>query len=93
MLVDTRERHGGVQALFRFENGYGASVIRGPYTYGGPEGLFELGVIVWGGNNYELTYDTPLTDDVIGYLSDAEVVQLLDDIEALPPLDRKAISG
>lgn len=58
----------GEQHVYRFANGYGASVIRGPYTYGGPEGLYELGVIVFDGDNWELTYETPLTSDVVGHL-------------------------
>ena len=29
----------GSQWVYRFPNGYGASVIRGPWSYGGPEGL------------------------------------------------------
>ncbi|WP_279018525.1 hypothetical protein [Megasphaera elsdenii] len=30
---------------FHFKNGYVASVIRGPYSYGGPQGLYELAVL------------------------------------------------
>jgi len=37
-------KNGGTQRRYKFPNGYGASVVRGPYTYGGPEGLFELAV-------------------------------------------------
>ena len=31
--------------VFQFENGFGASVIRGLYTYGGRQGLWELAVL------------------------------------------------
>lgn len=75
----------GEQLLFRFENNYGASVIRGPYTYGGNAGLFELCVIEWHSNTkYELTYSTPVADDVIGWLTGDEVLAKLSEIQALP---------
>lgn len=75
---------GNRQVLHRFDNGYGASVIRGLHTYGGPEGLFEIAVIVWEGGEYSLTYDTPVTDDVLGYVDPEDVQGYLDQIEALP---------
>ena len=78
------ERNSGEQHIYRFANGYGASVVRGPYTYGGPDGLFELGVIVFDGDKWELTYDTPITDDVLGYLDLPEVAKILVRIAALP---------
>lgn len=75
-----REGQAGYQWLFDFPNGYSASVVRGPYTYGGPEGLWELAVMVDG----HLTYDTPITSDVIGHLTEAEVSDLLGRIRDLP---------
>lgn len=63
-----------------FDNGYGASVVVGPYTYGGEDGLYELGVL---GSNGKLTYDTPVTDDVEGYLSEDDVTRLLEQIQNL----------
>ena len=72
------------QWLYRFENGYGASVIRGPYSYGGDRGLFELAVVTFDGDAYKLCYDTPITDDVEGYLTESGVQMLLEQIRALP---------
>ncbi len=83
---------GGVQKLFRFPNGYGASVVRGPYTYGGSRGLWELAVILYHGegeDSFSLTYETPITDDVIGYLEEDEVDKVLARIEALPAIEEK----
>jgi len=67
-------------ARIMFDNGYGASVVVGPYTYGGEDGLYELGVL---GKDGKLTYDTPVTDDVKGYLSEAQVTDLLIKIQQL----------
>lgn len=74
----------GEQHIYRVTNGYGASVVRGPYTYGGPEGLFELAVILFDGDEWELTYETPITSDVLGHLTLEEVAETLVQIAALP---------
>lgn len=70
----------GQQWRFRFDNGWGASVVRGPYTYGGPEGFFELAVLDSEGL---LNYDTPVTSDVEGWLTAEAVDGLLDRIAVL----------
>ena len=67
-------------AKVMFDNGYGASVIIGPHTYGGEDGLYELAVL---GKDKKLTYDTPVTDDVEGYLSEIQVTDLLIKIQQL----------
>jgi hypothetical protein len=74
----------GRQALFRFPNGYGASLIQGPYTYGGEEGLFELAVVLWENNDYHLDYSTSITTDVLGYLTLNDVIATLQEIKELP---------
>jgi len=67
-------------ARIMFDNGYGASVIIGPHTYGGEDGLYELAVL---GKDGKLTYDTPVTDDVEGYLTEDDVTKLLEQIQKL----------
>ena len=74
----------GVQYVFKFQNGYGASVVRFRYSYGRERDLWELAVIKFNGDDWQLTYDTPITSDVVGYLNDAGVAELLNDINALP---------
>ena len=69
----------GVQARIIFENGYGASVVKTPYTYGGDKGLYELAVF----KNGEITYATPITDDVIGYLRPEDVTDVMTKIQQL----------
>jgi hypothetical protein len=67
-------------ARVMFDNGYGASVVVGPYTYGGEDGLYELAVL---DSNGKLTYETPITNDVEGYLSEDDVTRLLEQIQKL----------
>jgi hypothetical protein len=71
---------GGVQARITFDNGYGASVVKTPYSYGGDKGLYELAVL---GIDGHLTYDTPITNDVIGYLRDIDVTDVMEKIQQL----------
>ena len=69
----------GIQARINFNNGYGASVIKSPYSYGGNQDLYELAVI----KDVTICYDTPITDDVIGYLSEEQVTDYLHQIQKL----------
>lgn len=73
--------NGGEQRSWRFPNGYGASVVRHDFSYGHEEGKWELAVIK--GPSWEICYGTPITDDVIGWLDDNGVNELLEKIEAL----------
>jgi hypothetical protein len=79
-FVEHPSHIGGVQARITFENGYGASVVKTPYSYGGKDGLYELAVL---GTDGHLTYDTPVTSDVIGYLRDIDVTEVMEKIQQL----------
>ena len=71
---------GGVQAKIQFDNGFGASIVKTPFSYGGTRGLYELAIF---GKDGDITYDTPITSDVLGYLCEAEVTATLAQIQAL----------
>ena len=74
----------GVQYVFRFENNYGASVVKHLGSYGYDQDLWELAVIQFDEDGKcDLTYDTPITDDVEGYLTDEDVRNLLARIKEL----------
>lgn len=79
---------GGEVARIFFPNGYGASVICSRFSYGGEEGLYELAVLEGNASTFGLTYETPVTSDVLGYLTKAEVTKALGEIEALPALSK-----
>lgn len=78
-LYEHKQRHNGEQWWFKFNNGYGASVITGGIACGNDEKPYELAVL----HHDELCYSTTITDDVIGYLTSDEVFDLLDKIEQL----------
>ena len=69
----------GIQSIVNFENGYGASIVKHGFSYGGKDGLYELAVLKGDG----LTYDTPITDDVLGYLTEKDVTEVLIKIQQL----------
>ena len=73
----------GVQAKHFFNNGYGVSVIKSSHSYGGSEGLYELAVLKGVEKNWEICCDTPITDDVLGHLTELDVENLLEEIESL----------
>ncbi len=70
----------GVRSRIMFENGFGVSVVSHTYSYGGKAGLFEVAVL---NKNGDLTYDTPVTNDVVGYLNPDEVTDIMEQVQNL----------
>jgi len=77
--IGVHEHNNGLQKVYKFPNGYGASVIRHDGSYGGSRGLWELAVTLHG----ILCYDTSITNDVIGHLNTEEVNKELQAIKEL----------
>lgn len=72
--------YNGVRSNTMFDNGYGISVVRHRYSYGGPSGLYEIVVLDKDGR---ITYRTPITQDVIGYLTSDDVSDIMVKIQEL----------
>ena len=68
------------QKIYKFDNGYGASVVCNFGTYGAKDGLFEVAVL---DSNGDIAYNTPISGDVIGWLDFADVADILNKIKAL----------
>lgn len=78
----------GIGARQFFQNGYGVSVVQfttpfGAGSYGAEQGLYELAVIKGTEEDWDICYDTPITSDVLGYLTTEEVEVLLYEVENL----------
>lgn len=71
------------QTIYKFPNGYGASVIKFNYVYFG----IEIAVLRFDENgNWNIDYSTPITNDVIGGLNEESrdsVLQQILDLEKL----------
>ena len=69
------------QTIYKFSNGYGASVIKFNYVYIG----IEIAVLKFDKNgNWNIDYSTPITNDVISGLNEKirdEVLQRIFDLE------------
>ena len=69
----------GIVSRTQFDNGYEVSVVKSEHSYGGNKGLYELAIFKDG----EICYDTPITDDVIGYLRPEDVTDVMAKIQQL----------
>ena len=69
----------GIVSRTQFDNGYEVSVVKSPHSYGGDKGLYELAIFKDG----DICYDTPITDDVIGYLRPEDVTDVMVRVEKL----------
>jgi hypothetical protein len=70
----------GKKSRMQFDNGYGVSVISHTHSYGGRNGLYEVAVLDSDGN---LTYETPVTNDVIGHLTEQDVTDIMKQVQEL----------
>ena len=68
-----------------YDNNYGVSVVRGPYTFGGDKGLYELAIIYMAPEDKEsrICYDTPITNDVMGHLAPEDVTEIMKQVSEL----------
>ena len=82
----------GVHGVVRFKNGYGLSIVRHSYSYGGSKGLYELALLKIGTlkgasqeNDWDITYNEELGyPDVRGWMSEEDVESELKKIENAP---------
>lgn len=79
--IGNNKKNEYIRVIEFYHNGYSASIVSHDGSYGGREGLFEIAVLYDG----EIVYDTPVTNDVIGYLDFAGVCAILKEIDELPP--------
>ena len=88
-LTDVTEDYTKRQAVYFFSNGYGISVISiigtsgEHYSYTKTKNQYEIAVLEGVKNNSRITYDTVITDDVIGYLEIEDVYKIMSKIENL----------
>lgn len=78
---------GGVQRIYRFANGYGLSAVNSPILHVAPF-AWEFAVLEHvseDGQSFELTYKTPLTEDVEVCGSDAEANDFIKAAAAILP--------
>lgn len=77
-IIDINAYHKGMQVVFQFDNGYGLSVVSHSFSYGNDDELFEIGVIKFDDLGYELTYETPITGDVLGHQSKEDLLNVIE---------------
>jgi hypothetical protein len=69
-LIEANDIRDGTQLKFKFDNGYGASVVRHKGSYGYRAGCWEIAVLNKIG---KIDYTTDLTDDTIGWVKPEKI--------------------
>ena len=67
------------RATVNFTNGYYISIINGMWAQGDVD-EYELAIL----NKDGICYDTPLADDVVGFLTKEDIEQFVRDVSELP---------
>ena len=81
-LIETRKVNGGIQKIYKFPNGYGASVIKHKGSYGYDLDKWEIAPL---GQQDEFIGQSVFEwyDDVQGYLNDPQVDRILKQISLI----------
>ena len=67
------------QSTMQFNNDYGVSVITGDGAYSSNSGPYEVAITYKGG----LTYNTNITNDVLGYQTEKNVTEIMIKVQKL----------
>lgn len=73
----------GIQAIAKFPNDYGLSVVKFPGSYGYEFGQFECAILKFTEDDFKIDYTTEIADDIVGYCTTIEVENLLQKVEKL----------
>jgi hypothetical protein len=79
-IIDFNSINNGMQIVFRFDNNYGLSVVSHSFSYGNKQEKFEIAIIKFNSeddDDWNITYDTPITDDVLGYQSKGDTLDVI----------------
>lgn len=69
----------GLQAVMNFDNNYGVSVVKFNGSYGFNSDLWEVAILY----KDALTYNTDITDDVLGHQTEQDVTDVMKKVQAL----------
>ena len=75
------------QGLIFFPGGYGLSVVRfltpsGFYSYT-DDNTWEVAILKGDKDNWEICYDTEITDDVLGYQTEEDINRIIKHVQRL----------
>ena len=62
-----------------FKNGYGVSIIQNDFSYG-----LEMAILKGNEDDWEVCYDTPITDDVLAHQDEESLDENIKRVKALP---------
>lgn len=83
-IVDIRAFNNGMGVIFRFDNDYGLSVVSHSFSYGNSSNEFEIAVLKFkDDDDWSLCYDTVITNDVLGYQSEEDLINVIKQTIAL----------
>jgi len=79
----------GVHGLIFFPGGYGLSVVRFRHPFGGGSYTsndtedYEVAIIKGTKNQWEICYDTKLTNDVLGFQTKEDINKIINHVQRL----------